>query len=99
MLPTALGDLVEARDWYDARQKGVGSRFLDAFDDAWKSVVATPLQFAIVETIGGREFRRAPVAKFPYDIVFEIRRPVLLIVAVSHHHRSRDYWHTRVESS
>jgi hypothetical protein len=96
MLPEALDELVEAGQWYERKQSGLGQRFLERFGDTWKWIARSPLQFPKIEIDSDRIFQRAALNDFPYDVIFEARSPVLLIVAVSHHKRSRDHWHGRV---
>ena len=45
--PEAQTDLLEARDWYERQQSGLGEAFADAVDDATDRIEAMPYMYAV----------------------------------------------------
>lgn len=62
--PSALDDVEEARDWYEARQPGLGRRFVSLFNATVDQVRDFP--FASTEVFEG--VRRALVPVFKYRV-------------------------------
>jgi hypothetical protein len=44
------------------------------------------------------EIRRCVLRQFPYTLRYAVRGDLIVVVAVSHHHRSPDYWVDRISS-
>jgi hypothetical protein len=63
----ARGDALEAFDWYDAHQPGLGLKFWDALDATITRIVRHPLAYVADE----RGLRRALVSRFPPQLTFE----------------------------
>jgi hypothetical protein len=61
--PEVRAEMAAAAIWYEGRERGLGSRFLDAADAALKSVQQAPHQYRIVRKRG--QVRRVPVHDFP----------------------------------
>jgi plasmid stabilization system protein ParE len=89
--PGAAHDLADAYAWYEARQVGLGSRFLDHIQTALDRIAERPLMFPVVR----RDARRAIVPKFPYSIYFRIRGDDVRILAVVHQSRHPPAWQRR----
>jgi plasmid stabilization system protein ParE len=64
--PKAELETLQAADWYDAQQIGLGDRFIDALDNKLESLQRNPKQ-------GGKRwhsYRETLIETFPYLIVF-----------------------------
>jgi hypothetical protein len=59
--PAARAELMESRDFYEARRKGLGKRFLTAVQAAAVTVQQTPEAFRAIEP----GIRYSPVRRFP----------------------------------
>jgi len=91
---TANDELVDACDWYEQQQTGLGLRFKDAVRDAAQRIARTPLLFPIEM----EDVRRYVMNRFPYTLRYLLRGDEVWVVAVSHHHRRPDYWVERINS-
>lgn len=89
--PEAETELVEAAAYYESQQAGLGTRFLDAIEDALRRVRNNPLLYREVET----DVRRCLVRIFPYGVLFRIQPEVIEVVAIMHLHREPGYWRSR----
>jgi len=79
--PAALADLVAARDYYNGEREGLGDELVDEFDAVQQKIGAMPLRFP---ALPGTRFRRAPLRRFPYFVVFELSDELIRILAFVH---------------
>ena len=91
-LEAARAEYDAAADWYEQRQTGLGTEFLDAISDVLDRIAANPSGFRKVY----RDVRKAVVARFPYVILFQEEPDEVLIVAVFHTSRNPAVWRGRV---
>jgi plasmid stabilization system protein ParE len=93
--PAAADELREARRWY-ARWAGVpvAARFLAEFQRLRTILSREPLRGPELEPGIRRVLFRD---RFPYSIIYVVREPRLVIVAVMHQHREPGYWRDRME--
>jgi len=88
----ASADLTEAQDWYEAKVRGLGLKFLAAIDALVNRVVASPRQFPVVH----KSVRRALSHRFPYALFFIEDGDTLLVIACMHSRRDPSEWQRRV---
>ncbi len=87
----ALAELASAAEYYEARQAGLGNRFVDAVAEALERIARDP--FVWVPT--DEDVRRCLTRVFPYGILYTIESDFVLIVAVAHLAREPGYWKSR----
>ena len=90
--PEAEADLLNARDWYEEQQAGVGEMFWAAVESAVTRISAMPEMY--VKTL--RDFRRAKIRKFPYVIYYRVLSDRIEMIAVLHASRDPHLWQERV---
>lgn len=88
---TAEAEINEAADFYDIESPGLGSVFIDEIQRALKSIVDVPDAAPLLR---GR-VRRRIMTKFPYSLVYSVRRDEIRVLAVAHHKRRPFYWRGR----
>jgi toxin ParE2 len=91
LLSEARAELIEASQYYESCQVGLGQRFLDSVDRAVDDVEQYPRRWPRIT----RTARRRHVASFPYGLVYRITRKEIVILAVMHLHRRPSYWASR----
>lgn len=84
-------ELVDACDWYERQQAGLGLRFRNAVRDATRQIAGAPLLFPVELD----EVRRYVMNRFPYTLRYVLRGDEVWVMTVSHHHRRPDYWVNR----
>ncbi|HEX9668274.1 MAG TPA: type II toxin-antitoxin system RelE/ParE family toxin [Thermoanaerobaculia bacterium] len=84
-------DLLEARNWYEERQPGLGDAFLDEVEAVLQSLPEYPEMHPRVE----RRVRRAVLNRFPYGLFYEINGETIGVLAVLHGARSPEHWRRR----
>jgi hypothetical protein len=78
-------EFVEAFEWYELRQDGLGLRFMDNVEKRLQQIGIHP------EYYGKQKgnFRQAKVEEFPYMVVYEFfpRKKIIYILAIYHQRR------------
>jgi plasmid stabilization system protein ParE len=92
--PEASAELEDAVDWYESRGKGLGAEFLRAFEAAIARIDRHPELYPVVQGT----LRRAPVRRFPYNVIYSKERDLLLIIACFHTSRDPRHWKGRVQT-
>lgn len=84
-------------DWYELRRTGLSVGFFAELQATLDEVLLRPLRFeALGTTKTARQFRRAPLQRFPYNVVFRVQHNELFVVAVAHTSRKPNYWKKRL---
>ena len=89
--PAARIELLEARVWYEERSPLSAVAFIQEVDAAVSRIAEEPLRYQLLEY----GTRRAPLQRFPYNIVYRIGAAEITIVAVAHQKRRPGYWIAR----
>jgi len=90
--PPARAELLDAQDWYEARQPGLGMRFREEVEATVLRLQENPHQFPIVF----RDVHRARLRKFPYGLFFCVEIGTLVVIACFHGSRDPQQWERRV---
>jgi plasmid stabilization system protein ParE len=88
----AEADLDEAADYYESFQEGLGSKFMGRYRAAEARIVAHPRSCASY-------FYRTRVCKihrFPFGIVYRLRRREIYVIAIVDLRRRPGYWKRRI---
>lgn len=88
----ARAEVVDAEDWYEARQPGLGTRFREEVEASVLRLRENPHQFPIVL----RDVRRTRLRKFPYGLFFRIESSAIVVIACFHGSRHPQLWERRV---
>jgi plasmid stabilization system protein ParE len=79
-------EYIEAYEWYEQKQPGLGNRFMNSVENRLKQISEHP------EYFGKRKhhrFREAKVEDFPYMIVYEFFKQKRIIHIAAIYHSSR----------
>src|SRR5690348_9763108 len=90
--PGAQLDIVQAFEWYETREPGLGPRFQEELARAEEFVRCNPA-LGHPHKFGTR---RWPLKVFPYALIFSVEPDVILVLAVAHYSRTSSYWHRRL---
>lgn len=79
--------------WHAAQRPGLGDEFVSEVEEAVQRAREAP------ETGSPHLYgtRRMLVERFHYDVVFLVREPLVLVVAVAHQRRKPGYWRRRLK--
>jgi len=84
-------ELNDAADYYDSESPGLGALFLDQVDVGYQRILENPHVAPEIDS----EIRRLVLAKFPFNLIYEIDGDVILILAVAHQRRRPHFWRER----
>jgi len=90
--PEAQADLLEARNWYERQQFGLGDAFAASVDEAVARIEEMPEMYPSVFF----DVRRGKLRRFPYLIYYRVMADRSEIVAVLHSSRDPKLWQDRV---
>ncbi|NOT00577.1 MAG: type II toxin-antitoxin system RelE/ParE family toxin [Phycisphaerales bacterium] len=92
ILPQALGDIVDARHWYEDQRPGLGIEFERTIEAALVGIERFPKLYP--QVVG--DIWRCFLGRFPYGIFYEVpSEDSILIVAVFHASRDPGSWAER----
>ena len=91
-LSPAEQELSEAAEFYEARRKGLGRRFLDAVESAGGQVQSNPRSCPIIRAY----VRRKLIVNFPYGLLYRDDPDEIVVLALMHLHRRPGYWLNRL---
>ncbi|MDO8963734.1 MAG: type II toxin-antitoxin system RelE/ParE family toxin [Coriobacteriia bacterium] len=84
-------ELEDAADYYDRESPGLGSALIDEVELAYDRIRSTPL--AAEEVDPG--IRRLVLARFPYNLIYEVDDESALVLAIAHQRMRPHYWRSR----
>ena len=92
ILDDAEDDLLNAYNWYQAKEYGLGDRFLSSVQDGLTLIRQHPESFP-VSTV---ECRRALIAKFPCEIIYEKKENRIVVYSVFNCSQNPQRWKSRL---
>jgi plasmid stabilization system protein ParE len=87
----ARAEVLEARDWYEARSPGLGLEFARTVDATLALVQRMPEAFTPVRG----EVRQVVLRRFPYTILFAYEDDEIVVLTVHHDRQAATRWHKR----
>ena len=81
-------EVLEARDWYEARSPGLGPEFARAVDAAVERILRSPEAFTSLRG----PVRQAVLRRFPYTILFAYENDEVVVLTVHHQRRAPSRW-------
>ena len=97
LAPDAVSELGEAAAWYESREPGLASRFIEEVEQVLPTIGARPRSFArLLDTAADLIVRRALLPRFPFALVFTELDAEVRILAIAHAKRRPGYWLYRV---
>ncbi len=91
--PDARVEHLEHISYYESQQRGLGARYLAAFDVAMEKICAIPESFKIGFAPTIRQYR---MNGFPYKILFRLVSGDIEVLVGAPHRRRPNYWRNRV---
>jgi plasmid stabilization system protein ParE len=91
-LEIAHHELDEAVEYYNYESPGLGKSFLNEVLSALNRIVEFPEAWHSCS----KRTRRCQTRRFPYGIIYQIRKGEILIIAIANLHRKPEYWKNRI---
>jgi plasmid stabilization system protein ParE len=93
ILAEAEAQISEAALWYEQRNKASANRFVSAFRSALGKIIHNPLLYQPIDN----EIRRAPVAGFPYGLLYAVSGEEIIVLSCFHGRRNPERWRERLK--
>lgn len=92
--PDFYDDIVQAVDWYNEKQSGLGDKLFNAVKKLTKKLTSAALQYAIRYD----DIRCMPIGKFPYAVHYRVdeRTKIIKVEALFHTSRNPALWDKRI---
>ena len=91
-LKLAQQELDDAFNYYEYQQANLGYRFIQEVHDAIELIKLYPSGWSQIS----KNTRRCLLKTFPYGVIYQQRKDMVLIVAIANLHRKPNYWVNRV---
>ena len=91
-LETSQFELDDAIEYYNYQAAGLGDAFLTEVLKAIDRIG----KFSKAWHPCSKRTRRCQTRRFPYGVIYQIRKDEILIVAIANLHRKPDYWKDRI---
>jgi len=90
----ADSEVKEAALYYEDRAPDLGLAFLGEIEKTLRRILANPMTY---QAVGG-DVHQAPVARFPYSVLYAIEPDERVrVIAVAHQKRRPGYWRKRLQ--
>jgi plasmid stabilization system protein ParE len=90
--PAAEEDIFIGYQWYEERQFGLGTKFLEALETLFDQIIENPRLY--LESIPG--VRRSVTRTFPYLVFYALERKAIHILAIIHAAQDPEYIEERL---
>lgn len=94
LLASAEAELIEAIGWYNEQSEGLGFEFAAEALRTIERIMRYPRAWAALS----KRTRRCRTNRFPYGIIYQIRKDRLLIVSIMHMKREPNSWRSYLPS-
>ncbi len=84
----AAKEFLDAYEWYEARQSGLGPRFAECFRECLKKIEQNPMMAQAIRS----PYRWGKIPHFPYVVIFEFDAETLRNYSVFHCSRDAAKW-------
>ena len=91
-LEIAQIELDDAIEYYNYEVPGLGEAFLNEVLNTLDRIGKYPEAWQP----SSKRTRRCQTRRFPYGIMYQIRKDEILVVAIANLHRKPDYWKDRI---
>jgi len=94
--PQVEQDIADAAQWYNSKEEGLGSEFVESIIRVWDALEHNPLIGSIRHSKKDIHWRYAD--RFPYRVIYDIddSEKIIVVVAVLHAALHDQHWIDRV---
>ena len=84
-------EINEASDFYDLESPGLGTVFINEIQENFEKILEFPEASELIRD----RVRKKTLIKFPYSLIYSVRKDEIRILAVAHQKRRPFYWRRR----
>jgi plasmid stabilization system protein ParE len=89
--PAVRDEIEDAHEWYEQRQPGLGSDFLDEVQRVVEEFSANPSRYGFADS----DIREGLLNRFPYAVYYRVLADRIRVLAVFHTARDPSRWQSR----
>lgn len=93
--PDARFELIQSVDYYEKQQPKLGLKFLEEIYSSIQRIIEFPLSHSVYSN----NTRKCIISKFPFAVIYQIRKEEIFIVAITHLARKPGYWEERFSTN
>ena len=93
VLQSAEAEIAEAMDYYNGQYQGLGYEFAFEVKEGTNRIITFPNAWTKFDV----DIRKCSVKRFPYAILYEHRKNLIIIFAVMHLKQNPLTWKTRLK--
>lgn len=90
--PAAKDELINSIDYYEEQQSKLGLKFLEEIYSSIQRIIEFPSSHPVYS----KNTRKCIISKFPFAVIYQIRKDEIFIAAITHLSRKPGYWVDRV---
>jgi len=90
--PSSLEEIIQAKNFYNSKVDGLGTKLFEEVNRAFKHIERTPETWPIYNS----NLRRFILKRFFFAIVYRTTKDTIQIIAFMHQHRIPFYWKKRL---
>jgi hypothetical protein len=94
-LITAERELIETVCYYNSQSPGLGFEFAAEVTHTLERINQYPLAWYQLS----KRTRRCRTNRFPYAVIYQIRKNYILVIAVMHLHKNPEAWQERIRKT
>ena len=77
-------ETIESAIWYEKQRDGLGQEFLEEVENSLNTIFNYPLHYQKIS----KRFRQIPLKRFPFVILFEVAKNLVIVYSVFHTSRN-----------
>lgn len=93
--PDASLELIQSVDYYEEQQSKLGLKFLEEIYSSIQRII----EFPSAHPVYSRNSRKCITIRFPFAVIYQIRKEEIFIVAITHLARKPGYWKERLSKN
>ena len=90
--PDIQHEIKENYQWYESKSQGLGEDFITELESAFRLIMEIPDTWPLISS----NFRRYLLNRFPFGVIYQVKKNEIYIVAVMHLSRKPGYWRKRI---
>ena len=79
--------------YYNQQRNGLGLEFAGELKHALQRIRNYPMAWASLSS----RVRRCLINRFPYSVIYEVRRGLVIVAAIQHHSKEPNSWRNRID--
>ncbi|MGB5288766.1 MAG: type II toxin-antitoxin system RelE/ParE family toxin [Ignavibacteriaceae bacterium] len=91
--PDASFELSQSVNYYEEQQSKLGLKFLEEIYSSIQRIVEYPIAYPVYS----KNTRKCITNRFPFAIIYQIRKDEIFITAITHLARKPGYWGERIK--